>query len=138
MSQCATTRCMDIICSCGKAFDQYVVRENDIVQEHLLDHQAKMELCSEVEDGKEFYCGPCNLMTKNLLTFKKHLTKKTHKAACTYARIFLITKNAEIAVRELFSNHDCKSASNFIQTEYLRQTGTAFDVMRPANILKSE
>ncbi|BAU80242.1 hypothetical protein A9K97_gp109 [Tokyovirus A1] len=132
MSQCATTRRMEIVCSCGK-----VCRQKDVL-EHLGDHQEKMELCSEVEDGKEFYCGPCNLMTKNLLTFKKHLTKKTHKAAVYYACVFLFTKNAEIAKRELFSNHDWKTASNFIQTEYLRQVGTVYDVMRPANILKNE
>lgn len=132
MSQCATTRKMEIICSCGKVCGQ------DDILEHLGDHQAKMELCSEVEDGKEFYCGPCSLITKNLLTFKKHVVKKTHKAAVHYAWILGATKNAEIARRELFSNHDWKPASKFIQTEYLRQTGIEFDVMRPANILKNE
>nr|WRK65242.1 hypothetical protein MarFTME_197 [Marseillevirus futianmevirus] len=132
MSLCAITRRMDIVCSCGEACSQ------DKMSEHLLEHQVKRELCSEVDDGKEFYCGPCSLITKNLLTFKKHLTKKTHKAAVHYALVLNITKNAEIARRELFSSHSWKPASEFIQKEYLRQTGVEYDVMRPANIIKEE
>lgn len=135
MSRCATKRNMEIVCACGEVCEQHRVHDHTIMHEHLTEHQEKMEFCSEVPEEKAFYCGPCNLKTKNILTFKRHITKKSHKAACTYAWILRVTKDESIARRELFSMHDRKVAARFMEREQFRQIGIIFDHMRPANIL---
>nr|WRK65240.1 hypothetical protein MarFTME_195 [Marseillevirus futianmevirus] len=132
MSKCLPNRCLDIVCSCGHACEQ------DEILGHLGEHQEKMEFCAEVPEQKVFYCGPCNLITKNLLTFKRHVAKKSHKAAATYAWILRITKDYDVAQREMFSNHDRKFAARFIEEENFRRVGWVIDNMRPANILKNE
>ncbi|AIT54900.1 hypothetical protein MEL_287 [Melbournevirus] len=120
---------MDIVCSCGE------VCEQDKIHDHLREHQERMEFLSEVPEEKAFYCGPCSLLTKNLLSFKRHIAKRSHEAAVTYARILKITKDESIARRELFSMHDRKVAARFMEREQFRQIGIIFDHMRPANIL---